>query len=425
VSVDSLGIASNPATTATSSITTASTTAAGSSSEPLSSSVGTTSRGRIRFAPLPDPRRPRSHSTGRDIWFDDDSENHVHINVRNGTTQVSPDTWAGGPSTSSSNTGDLDRHEDTDTISGVSPGKLSHLSHRRTSSTLSKFLQPLKLGRSKSRESDKANNSPDSDSFSHSHSLSLSTSPSTSLSQWLNGGESLARSISGGAGASDIERKRKEEFRSSGVPLKKSNTQESQAPSSQPHRRILYPSVAQGGIRRRDRQHQEQRQAAEEPVFIEWSNPSAVKSRAAMKGNNNDEDEDDDGSGMAWLKKRRAERERKAREEAEASAVISTVPASTHQATGAVEAKSETPTHSTEMPQIESIHSDTSEQIDTPSLEISDLGSEGVNSSLHSQIPAEKASDEDQENDLNGNNVEAVIVDEGKSCSSSTSLALW
>jgi len=305
----------------------------------------------------------------------------------------------------------LDRHEDTDTISGVSPGKLSHLSHRRTSSTLSKFLQPLKLGRSKSRESDKANNSPDSDSFSHSHSLSLSTSPSTSLSQWLNGGESLARSISGGAGASDIERKRKEEFRSSGVPLKKSNTQESQAPS-QPHRRILYPSVAQGGVRRRDRQHQEQRQAAEEPVFIEWSNPSAVKSRAAMNGNNNDEDEDD-GSGMAWLKKRRAERERKAREEAEASAVTSTVPASTHQAIGAVEAKSETPAHSTEMPQIESIHSDTSEQIDTPSLEISDLGSEGVNSSLQIQIPAEKASDEDQENDLNATNEEAVVVDEG------------
>jgi len=134
------------------------------------------------------------------------------------------------------------------------------------------------------------------------------------LSQWLNGGESLSRSISTGAGSADIERQRKEEFRSSGIPLKKSSTQESNKSyaKKQPARRILYPSVAQGGIRKRDIRTAEK---DKEPEFVEWTNPSA---RTGM--NTTQQADDDDGSGMAWLKKRRAEREKKAKEEAELAA---------------------------------------------------------------------------------------------------------
>lgn len=295
-------------------------------------------RGRIRFAPLPDPRRPRSHSTGRDIWFDDDSENHIHINTRDGI-EVTPGSWSssnsgaggigGGMMNGSSAQSNSLSMSLGDGLSGssykddysLSPSNSRQASHKRTSSTLSKLLQPLKLGRSKSRESDKLN-SPDSDHGNNVNRLSLSTSPSTSLSQWMNGGESLTRSISTGAGSADIERQRKEEFRSSGVPLKKSSTQESSKSYSQkqPTRRILYPSVAQGGVRKRDIRRAPQ---VEEPEFVEWTNPSARNGLVKK-----DEDEDD-GSGMAWLKKRRAEREKKAKEDAEVVAAATPTTAST------------------------------------------------------------------------------------------------
>lgn len=283
----------------------ASSLSADNNEEAASSSTDTRGRGRIRFAPLPDPRRPRSHSTGRDIWFDDDSENHIHINTRDGT-EASPSSWSsmnGSIAQSNSLSTSLgDNMEDS-----LSPGK-SPISHRRTSSTLSKLLQPLKLGRSKSRENDKQN-SPDSDQANR---LSLSTSPS--LNHWMNGGEPLARSISTGAGSAEIERQRKEEFRSSGIPLKKSSTQESSELSrSLPQRRILYPSVAQGG-KRRSRNGPNGPKVVE-PEFVEWTNPSARVGVSKEQA-----EEEDDGSGMAWIKKRRAERERKAKEEAEAAA---------------------------------------------------------------------------------------------------------
>lgn len=269
-------------------------------------------RARIRFAPLPDPRRPRSHSTGRDIWFDDDSENHIHINTRDGT-EASPSSWSSlNGSSAQSNTLSTSLSDNNMDEYSTSPGK--SISHRRTSSTLSKLLQPLKLGRSKSRENDKPN-SPDSD---QSHRLSLSTSPS--LSQWMNGGEPLARSISTGAGSAEIERQRREEFRSSGVPLKKSSTQESNGNNKgqTPQRRILYPSVAQGGTRRRNGPKGPK---VVEPEFVEWTNPSARVGVSQAQA-----EEEDDGSGMAWIKKRRAERERKAKEEAEAAAATAASP---------------------------------------------------------------------------------------------------
>lgn len=269
--------------------------------------VASPSGGRIRFAPLPDPRS-RRYSTGRDVWYDEDSENHVHLKGRDGF-QATPGSWEAGDSLSNGasmqseslamslgSTGESSSYyRDEQNFLPVGSGK----SHKRSSSTLSKLLQPLKLGRSKSRDNNSQPLSPDG---------SLINSPPNSsfaLAQWLNGGEPLSRSISSGAGSIDLDRQRREEFRSSGVPLKKSFSQEVQGA---PVRRVAYPSVAQGGTRRRDAMRQGPTgPKIEEPEFVEWSNPSLGGSAT------NDED---DGSGMAWLKKRRAEKERKAKEEA-------------------------------------------------------------------------------------------------------------
>lgn len=375
-------------------------------------------RGRIRFAPLPDPRRPRSYSTGRDIWFDGDSENHVHINTRD-MTEVTPSSWSSsgsgkvGPgsmngTSAQSNSLAMSLGDSLNDAYPLSPSiSESKHAHKRTSSTLAKLLQPLKLGRAKSRESDKSH-SPDSDS--NRLSLSLSASPSTSLAHWMNGGEPLSRSISTGAGSADIERQRKEEFKSSGVPLIKSSTTES-IKKQQPTRRILYPSVAQGGVRKRDIKIL---QPVKEPEFVEWTNPSA---RTGMNGAQ--QDDDDDGTGMAWLKKRRAERERKAKEEAaEAPATVKSTDSDAEQsqkseANEAIQnvsiAKEDASTMLGEgqaMPGIivEDAEAKASVNNDQPEVEMQgDTASEGKSSdegAEQNESPQEKDEDEDEDGKL-------------------------
>ena len=102
------------------------------------------------------------------------------------------------------------------------------------------------------------------------------------------------------------ERQRIDDLRPTGAPLSKSLSTD--AADSVPRPRKAYPSVAQGGNRRRAPRYAKK---AEEPEFVEWSHSSGLIGAAA---------EEDDGSGVAWLKKRREERARKAKEDAEAAA---------------------------------------------------------------------------------------------------------
>ena len=301
---------------------------------------------KIRFAPLPDPRRPRRYSTGRDIWLDEDPDN-VHINSRGGV-EARTDEW-GTPGAAESSAGGLAGGDSLSLYpspmsipgsssqgyagsedSGMSPssglfgsfssttsaGNAGGSSHKRGASTgsslTSKLLNPLKLGRSSKDKELKRTTSLESNGGG-AGSLSTSAPVSPALASWLSGSsEPLGRRISTGVVGDQPsrERARAEESRPTGIPMRLSTTQESDGPGAgMPRPRKAYPSVAQGGRGRR-RQIRTSAQSAE-PVFREWTNPTLGSSSNA---------DEEDGSGMAWLKKRRAEREAKEKEEKERAA---------------------------------------------------------------------------------------------------------
>jgi hypothetical protein len=154
-----------------------------------------------------------------------------------------------------------------------------------------KLFQGLKFGRSKSkdlrRSSSMANQSLSS--------FSLGSTPDQSLS----GGEPLSRRISTGGMSiqTEAERQRSQEYKGTSVPMRKSNTSESLVERP----RIIYPSVAQGGISKQNIRRLKA-EATPEPEFQEWGNPSGNRVSTSAE-------DEDDGSGLAWLKKRKRERE--------------------------------------------------------------------------------------------------------------------
>lgn len=274
---------------------------------------------KIRFAPLPDPKRARSYSTGRDVWLDPNDPTSQRVTTRDDslerrTTGEPMSRVRSAPTTSGSRPqetvdgfytgpllqpGGVSRTESH--TGGFSPGSLPSSAHTRSGSTSSsfsrKFLAPLVGLGGSSRGSNATDESDD-------------TSP-------------IRRGNSGSSFNSDA-------LLTPGSDSGASGFGAALAPSTSP--RVSYPSVAQrsGGRRRA----QPSSASKNEPVFQEWDfggksssahfNSSVVgRGGASFRGGSapdHDAEDDDDGSGMAWLKRRKAERERKAKEEAEAAA---------------------------------------------------------------------------------------------------------
>lgn len=267
---------------------------------------------RIRFAPLPDPRRPRRYSTGRDIWLE--GEEHLHLK---GEVEADPDSWneplpgvdkllgsfspaleaPGSAISETFSTNSLSPGIGTSASSTLSIGRKGHKKSESISSLTSKLLNSLGIGRRKSGER----------SLDRTSSIESSTS-ARNISAWMSGGEPLSRRISTGGISSgfDSEQRGAAEFETMGVPMRRTKSTDKDQPA-----RRAYPSVAQGGQRRQ--RETSANSTVEEPAFQEWTNPTAGNS---ITGSGTTQVEEDDGSGMAWLRKRRLEREQKAREEA-------------------------------------------------------------------------------------------------------------
>ena len=264
---------------------------------------------KIRFAPLPDAQRPRRYSTGRDVWL----KEHEHLSLARPASYL--ESWDSGELRGGLLSASFTKSADA-SFPATSPGSsLPHFSfsaddgglpipheaaspsgnHRRSTSLASstgKLFQSLGFGRSKNRDIDDVSG-PMQDA---SPSPNFSSIPSSSS---MTGSEGLRRIHSEAAnGATSLEQERAKYFGMSSVSMQEAQTQQYDRP------RMLYPSVAQGGVRKQDVKKWPM-EATQEPEFVEWSNPTS----------SNPSEPDDDGSGMAWLKKRRKEREVREKEE--------------------------------------------------------------------------------------------------------------
>ena len=277
---------------------------------------------RIRFAPLPKSQRPRRFSTGRDVWIEGDG----HLSLTG--PGLYRETWAVGslsstslndscsgsadisfspsfPARSMSDSSYLAAAEES-LPSSYNYAPSSHSGSHRRGATLSsatdKFLHSLSFGRLRSKEgSVKRKSSSDVVNISPSPTSGRNLDPEVVLA----GGEALSRRISTGGMSwrNALEQQRAADFRSSGVPMRRTTTQDSDRP------RLAYPSIAQNSLRRLSIGTKPEKSEPEpEPEFMEWSNPSATC---------NPNEGEDDGSGIAWLKKRRRKREIDTRKEQE------------------------------------------------------------------------------------------------------------
>ncbi|GJN88389.1 hypothetical protein Rhopal_001355-T1 [Rhodotorula paludigena] len=322
----------------------------------------------IRFAPLPEIR-PRSYSTGRNVWIVDDDSGGIDVEGEDGVTRrqrlvrVGSDAgiaavdengqefeyalaeddeddeaegirnalqkwgswsesfgggmWGLSPSTSRRG-GDDDAISTTSSMSadgGTRDSLLSTSVGSDKSGGSSKLLKAFGLGRGKSRRKKGAGD----DDLPLSRTSSGESEVSTSR-----------RSM--GDAASPARPKG-----STGIPMRKAYSWEVgdqpsggaaagdsktggpvyyAAPTRAARRRANYPPVAQRS-RNRSRGSSSAVQV-EEPKFNEWGvgGMGARDSRRVGGG----VDEEDDGSGMAWLKKRRMEREKAERERLEQEA---------------------------------------------------------------------------------------------------------
>ncbi|KZT59725.1 hypothetical protein CALCODRAFT_171153 [Calocera cornea HHB12733] len=283
------------------------------SSEEERNATGTPRK--IRFAPLPDPRRAVA-------VFDDGKE--VEMVEDEGTISFGGVKDASPPRSieeqmSSSRPGSIVSTEDDEEFGKrkTRPRKGSGTWGSATKSLLSPFLakSPTKGGFL----------SPDTDDGEDYVSTKLTRRTST-------GGLSGSNPV-----RSAGEVKRKEEFLT-GIPIKYTLSMQSEADNprashkraiSADRRRLLNGRIYGGG---RNKQ-----QKYEEPEFVEWGYGGMGSNKAAQQGkwgsvqgktvytsgggeDAKGVDDEDDGSGMAWVRKRRRERELKAQQEKEEKA---------------------------------------------------------------------------------------------------------
>ncbi|GAA5824693.1 hypothetical protein JCM3770_000089 [Rhodotorula araucariae] len=311
----------------------------------------------IRFAPLPEIR-PRSYSTGRNLWIvdDEDAEGDAHRTrlVRVGS-DIDPDgdddgafdfaidddgaderggkwgswseTLAGGmwglsPSTSrrsnvSATAGaDDDGFSVSSSVVSAGDGPAGGVATGGSS----KLLKAFGLGRSRGTRKKRVGTGADAGGAGAGVSADDALSRTSSVDSEIS-----RRSSVEVAAASPFARPQG----STGIPLRKASTWEvgdapaarSQSgapvyyasPARTARRRANYPPVAQrsrhaGGSRGRGPPVVQ----VEEPKFSEWG-AGGVGGRGAAA-------DEDDGSGMAWLKKRRLEREQAERDRKEREA---------------------------------------------------------------------------------------------------------
>ncbi|KZO95115.1 hypothetical protein CALVIDRAFT_564900 [Calocera viscosa TUFC12733] len=273
---------------------------------------GTGTPRKIRFAPLPDPRRAVAVcDDGQEFEMVEDEGTISFGGVKDSSPPRSIEEQLG----SGSRAGSIASAEDDDEEFGKRKRRGSGTWGSATKSLLSPFLAK----------------SPTKGGF---------LSPDTDDGEDYMGTKLTRRTSTGGLSGSnptrfERETKRKEEFQG-GFPIKYTFSAQSDAETqgrsshkramSADRRRLLNGRIYGGG---RNKQ-----QKYEEPEFVEWgyggmgSNKATTQSKwgsvqgktvytSGGKVGGGVEEDDDDGSGMAWVRRRRKERELKAQQEKE------------------------------------------------------------------------------------------------------------
>ncbi|KAK4692712.1 hypothetical protein P7C70_g9071, partial [Phenoliferia sp. Uapishka_3] len=242
----------------------------GHSPGPSTDSTLTTHRRSIRFAPLPEVR-PRSYSTGRNIWYAPEGDvteealprnlfrkDSVELQAYADSASAVADSSSSEEELTSSSTGIFGSWKSDLGMGGSSGHSGKESEDAAGSSYTSKLLRPLSFGLvGGSKKNHKKS--------SHRRSLttdptSTSTDPSSHLSRTESNDSTLSR-IPSSDGI----------FRSSGVPMRKARTWELGETPLAASRRANYPPVAQ---RSRSRQLANQTgnnsTSLVDPSFVEW-----------------------------------------------------------------------------------------------------------------------------------------------------------
>lgn len=311
---------------------------------------------KIRFAPLPEAR-PRSYSTGRNIWLDaEDMSDGLRQREEN---EDGPRRWmfrrdhqdnfrdespfgAGESAIDDEDDDDAPEEEEgplrglfgswkSDNSFGRSGSSTGNNNKENEESYTSKLLRPLAFGLAKKKNKKRPSSSDGNPSSLPSHGegsfLSRMESTDSELSRVSSGGghsirssSSISRSASSAVGGGG----------NTGIPMRKTRTWES-GDTNGGSRRANYPPVAQ---RSKSRGRPSTASGAKlsisapDPSFVEWgftrggvgsvgAQSSPLERSVGSTGKRAEDDED--GSGMAWVKRRREEKEAAKKREAEAA----------------------------------------------------------------------------------------------------------